>query len=35
MVDGAALLGLYVIIATIFWWGWRCRGWTGPSLAAR
>ena len=21
MVDGAALVGLYVIIATIFWWG--------------
>jgi Ca2+:H+ antiporter len=21
MVDGAALVGLYIIIATIFWWG--------------
>jgi Ca2+:H+ antiporter len=21
MVDGAALIGLYIIIATIFWWG--------------
>ena len=25
-LEGLALIGLYCIVASAFWWGWRCAG---------